>query len=224
MIAFPVLLIACGAQLGSAARVSVSNMREDACEFPCGAATAAKDGISFTIGSGKDITYTPSATTCLTKCSVVTGGMFGSSCADKGGEKVAKDGSSKLCCTSMTCPETTTTTTAEPTLEEKFECKPGQGAAATTYHETGDNSFESCAALCDADAECQGFDFTEAESTHPELFGSNPTMKKKDSCRLYKANKPRFDEKSHRTYCSKQGSEEEEPVEEEEEPVEEPVE
>lgn len=213
MIGFSVMLIAVGAQMGSGGRHSYSTRAT--CDFDCGVLTVEKDGKTFTIGSGKDITYKPSATTCLTKCSVVAGGMLGSSCADVGGEKVAKEGSNKLCCMSMTCPTTTTTTTttAEPTLEEKFECKPGQGEAWTTYQETGDNSFESCAALCDD--ECEGFDFTEAESTKVQLWSLPITFQKADSCRLYKANKPRFNEKSHRMYCSKKWSEEEEtPVEE----------
>mmetsp|Transcript_60856 Transcript_60856/g.108068 ORF Transcript_60856/g.108068 Transcript_60856/m.108068 type:complete len:250 (-) Transcript_60856:92-841(-) len=75
-----------------------------------------------------------------------------------------------------------------PSLEEKFACKPGQGAAFGTYHETGDNSFKSCAALCDADAECTGFDFTAKNSSHPEIFSFKPTLHKRDSCRLFNVN------------------------------------
>jgi len=95
-------------------------------------------------------------------------------------------------------------------MSEKFACQPGQGAAFASYEQSGDNSFESCAALCNADEECKGFDFTEEQSVHPELFSANPTLKKQDSCRLYKTIKARQSMGSaSRQFCSKVGVEEE---------------
>jgi len=105
-------------------------------------------------------------------------------------------------------------------LEDKFECKPGQGGAFASYNETAKNSFESCAALCDVDDECKGFDFTERNSSHPEIFSLKPTLMKKDSCRLFKDNAVRWEDSaakkealelagvssgvgSGRQYCSK---------------------
>jgi len=76
---------------------------------------------------------------------------------------------------------------AQPTFEDKFNCTPGQGGAFATYYQTGNNSFESCAALCDADDTCAGFDFTTRNSSHPVAF-SLPPYWQKDSCRLFKAN------------------------------------
>ena len=140
---------------------------------------------------------------------MVAAGVFGSSsCTDLGStmKKVAKDAKSKLCCMELTCPPTTTTTTEYvPTLEDKFECAPGQGGEFKTYLETGDNSFESCGALCADDDDCMGFDFTSAESWHPELHTGK--LKKADACRLFKANTPRMDEMSGRSYCAKKGAE-----------------
>jgi len=61
-----------------------------------------------------------------------------------------------------------------------------------TFKETGDNSFESCAKLCDNEPKCKGFDFKTNKSSHPELFSSKPTFTKQDSCRLYEDNRPRY--------------------------------
>jgi len=93
---------------------------------------------------------------------------------------------------------------------ERYNCAPGQGQAAeglawSTYNETGDNSYEACAKLCDEDVECQGFDLTLKESSHPELFSLSMKLQKPDSCRLYKENTPRLGDAGldNRRYCTK---------------------
>jgi len=88
---------------------------------------------------------------------------------------------------------------------ERYNCAPGQGQAASTYSETGKNSYEGCARLCDEDVECQGFDLTFKETFHPELFSFNMNMQKPDSCRLYKENTPRLGDAGmdNRRYCTK---------------------
>jgi len=73
-----------------------------------------------------------------------------------------------------------------------YFCKAGQGEALTAFVETGNRSKESCAALCDAHDECQGFDFTRAYSSHPELHTGAGWVE--DSCRLYEKNTPRYEE------------------------------
>jgi len=98
-------------------------------------------------------------------------------------------------------------------LKDKFKCKPGQGEAFAAYNETGEKTFESCAALCDVDDECVGFDFTERNSSHWEILSLKPTLAKKDSCRLYKDNAVRWEHgifggvadvgNEIRKYCSK---------------------
>lgn len=77
-------------------------------------------------------------------------------------------------------------------LEEKFNCSRGQGAAFLSYRDTGHRTFQGCAQLCDEDDRCEGFDYTENTSTHLEIFSWNPQVHKEDSCRLYGVNEPRL--------------------------------
>jgi len=95
-----------------------------------------------------------------------------------------------------------------PTVEDKFSCKAGQGEAFQSFEMTGDNSKEACAALCDKNqSKCVGFDFTEKNSSHVQLWPLPSDFTKKDSCRLYKNNKPRFGEfesgPAGRQYCER---------------------
>jgi len=179
------------------------------CNHACGTSDVTVGEAHFEIGSGAGIDYQASPDTCLGNCAVVrSGAFFSTSCATvlPGSEKVSKSGNAKLCCVSEVCPSTTTTMPKpELNLEEKFSCQAGQGEAFKSYSLTGDNSFEGCASLCNADEECQGFDFTESDSQHPELLSLTPTVAKKDACRLYRTNKPRLGDagSAERQYCAK---------------------
>eukprot|EP00930_Biecheleria_cincta_P068487 TRINITY_DN5593_c0_g1_i7.p1 TRINITY_DN5593_c0_g1~~TRINITY_DN5593_c0_g1_i7.p1 ORF type:complete len:647 (+),score=118.36 TRINITY_DN5593_c0_g1_i7:68-2008(+) len=179
------------------------------CNHPCGTNAVTVGEAHFKIGSGKGIDYMASPDTCLGDCAVVrSASFFSASCSTvlPGSKEVSKNDNSKLCCVSDMCPSTTTTTTElELDLEEKFSCQAGQGGAFRSYHMTGDNSFEACAALCNAEEDCQGFDFTASDSQHPELLSLHPTVAKKDACRLYRANKPRLGDagSADRQYCEK---------------------
>lgn len=90
--------------------------------------------------------------------------------------------------------DTDSTSNDKRSLQEKFgfPCKHGQGEALKTYNQTGDQTFEGCATLCDADVRCQGFDFKETHSSHFVLWGDGKKGWVEDSCRLYKKNFPRI--------------------------------
>jgi hypothetical protein len=97
--------------------------------------------------------------------------------------------------------DTDSTTNDHRSLQEKFgfPCKHGQGEALKSYDETGDQTFEDCATLCDADVRCQGFDFKEQHSSHYVLWGDGKKGWVEDSCRLYKKNFPRITDMSNAT-------------------------
>mmetsp|Transcript_37075 Transcript_37075/g.67159 ORF Transcript_37075/g.67159 Transcript_37075/m.67159 type:complete len:241 (+) Transcript_37075:42-764(+) len=95
-----------------------------------------------------------------------------------------------------------TTTTNRVQNRYVYQCAWGQGEAFKTYKMTGDQTYESCASLCDAEDGCHGFDFKEEHSSHLALWGKE-TGWIEDSCRLYKKNKPRWYETTDRKYCSK---------------------
>mmetsp|Transcript_37076 Transcript_37076/g.67161 ORF Transcript_37076/g.67161 Transcript_37076/m.67161 type:complete len:243 (+) Transcript_37076:42-770(+) len=75
---------------------------------------------------------------------------------------------------------------------DDFICKTGQGEGFQAFLMTGDRSKKSCAARCDAHAECQSFDFTTSHSSHVEIHTGEGWVD--DSCRLYKESKPRIPE------------------------------
>eukprot|EP00930_Biecheleria_cincta_P031930 TRINITY_DN22145_c0_g1_i1.p1 TRINITY_DN22145_c0_g1~~TRINITY_DN22145_c0_g1_i1.p1 ORF type:complete len:416 (-),score=68.39 TRINITY_DN22145_c0_g1_i1:419-1615(-) len=187
------------AQNSSLADLTV--VESSGCRHPCGATSLTIDGLTFGIGEGDGINYTASSDTCLGTCIVAKPGLFTNpSCSSvlPGSVKVSKSEKLKLCCVSETCPSTTTTTT-----QSLLTCQPGQGEAFKAYKQTAANSFESCLAVCGVDEECVAFDYTEVKSHHPEFFSANPTLAKDDSCRIYRANKPRLGDAKfqHRVYC-----------------------
>mmetsp|Transcript_59971 Transcript_59971/g.106710 ORF Transcript_59971/g.106710 Transcript_59971/m.106710 type:complete len:987 (-) Transcript_59971:46-3006(-) len=199
--------------------------KKNVCQYACGAASveaifASGEVLNFAIGNGDRVSYLPSEAECLGECQIASKGLFHSSCDStlEGSTKVAATDTYKLCCMPLACPATTTSTaTTTPSLEAKFGCKAGQGMPATTYSESGKNSFEACAEHCDEDAECAAFDYsTDADSGHLEIFGATQGWMH-DACRLYKTSQFRASEGfSKRRFCSKAGAEKEPEAEKEE--------
>jgi len=94
--------------------------------------------------------------------------------------------------------------------ETRFACQTGRGERFKSYSQIGANSYEGCAAACNADAECKAFDYVVGKTRLRELFiKGNPRLAKSDlgyACRLYKANKPRLGDAGSvdsRRYCEK---------------------
>merc|ERR1740138_1692905 len=104
------------------------------CGYECGvtsltAKLSSGKEIVFTVGKGDRVTYAPTKPECFEQCQTVSKGVLHESCEGRlpGSTKVSATDSYKLCCVTLTCPTTTTTTTTTtPSLEAKFDCKPGQ--------------------------------------------------------------------------------------------------
>lgn len=77
-------------------------------------------------------------------------------------------------------------------LKKLYKCQVGMGKAASSYHYTTSNSYESCAKDCDQNKECKAFDYTINSSS-------------KAACRLYNnTDSPRLGigGSDNRQYCS----------------------
>jgi len=163
------------------------------CGYECGltslkAKLSSGKEVVFTVGKGDRVTYSPTKPECFETCQPVAKGVLHESCegALPGSTKVSATDKYKLCCVPLSCPATTSTTTTSttPSLEAKFDCKPGQGKAFTTYSVSGNDSFEACARLCDDDTKCVSFDYSlNANAGHLELFRGQGWLA--DACRLY---------------------------------------
>lgn len=77
-------------------------------------------------------------------------------------------------------------------LKKLYNCQVGMGKAASSYHETNSNSYESCSKDCDQNKDCKAFDYTINSSS-------------KAACRLYNnTDSPRLGigGGDNRQYCS----------------------
>lgn len=96
-------------------------------------------------------------------------------------------------------------------FEEKYSCQEGSVGDDISFRRSDDaSSLEACAALCDAEQECQAIDFSVAKSQLSEHLRQSLMGKRMGSmCRMYKRTTTHLNDAGwgERKYCEKNGDE-----------------